>query len=234
MRVLKYAVSFVIILFSIRCQNESIEIEKQDVYQKRIDHIWRVNDLTLSYGCFIDFEVFQAYENLENLPLQSYLRPIELPQPKFQVHEEFGKGLVQSLQKRGLNKQERSIAIIHFVQQSIRYQPDLQGEFKYPIETLYQGYGDCEDLAILTCMLLQSNGSSSVLLVLDEDNHVAVGVPIEEFGFSEQEARANSLQVFEAEIDDRKMIYLYVETTDKDWKITNYYPLLSQTAEIIM
>lgn len=65
-----------------------------------------------------------------------------------------------------------------FVQQGITYTRDPQGlghDFpKYPIETLWDKNGDCEDVAALLAALLKTFGYDAILVFLP--GHMAVGV----------------------------------------------------------
>lgn len=74
---------------------------------------------------------------------------------------------------------------LSFVQGAIRYQADPPGVEHplYPLETLADGHGDCEDTAILFVSLLQAMGIASKLAFVDTDNdltpdHVLVFVAI--------------------------------------------------------
>jgi hypothetical protein len=93
-----------------------------------------------------------------------------------------------------------------FVQQSIRYQSDrtvsTENYPKYAIETLVEGWGDCEDSAILTATLFDLFGFNAVLLKYP--SHVAVGVQCLDC--------SNFIRV-------GKQQFAYVETTAKGWHI---------------
>ncbi len=72
-----------------------------------------------------------------------------------------------------------------FVQGGIGYQPDPPGQEwpLYPIETLVDMVGDCEDTAILFVSLLRAEGVSSRLATVDTDDdgnpdHVLALVPV--------------------------------------------------------
>lgn len=74
-----------------------------------------------------------------------------------------------------------------FVQAVIAYRPDPpETEWPlYPIETLVDGVGDCEDTAVLFVSLLRARGVSSRLAFVDTDedltpDHVLVLVPVSE------------------------------------------------------
>lgn len=79
-----------------------------------------------------------------------------------------------------------SAGIVNFADsfvQNLSYQAE-QGEYpKYPVETLVDKGGDCEDTAILAAALLQATGYDAILLRLEspiegEAGHMAVGVAI--------------------------------------------------------
>lgn len=74
-----------------------------------------------------------------------------------------------------------------FVQKSVRYQLDPAGtEFpRYPVETLVEGVGDCEDSAILYASIVRTFGPESGVLLVSMDtnsdqvmDHVAVFVRV--------------------------------------------------------
>lgn len=81
---------------------------------------------------------------------------------------------------RHLNHTEEQITanVISFVQ-SINYTTDFETKGvedypRYPIETLAEGTGDCEDTVILAAAILEELGYDSVLILLPE--HMALGI----------------------------------------------------------
>ena len=77
-----------------------------------------------------------------------------------------------------LTSRETVDMVVKFVQQIVTYEPDI-GEYpRYPIETLVDGAGDCEDFVILGAALLRALGYQVCLIVFEE--HVALGVAGEE------------------------------------------------------
>jgi predicted transglutaminase-like cysteine proteinase len=95
----------------------------------------------------------------------------------------------QILQLRDLKTDEERINFVASFVQSIEYKNDDPNnesyEYpRYPLETLFDKQGDCEDKAILTASLLQSLGYNVSLLRLP--HHMAVGVHLNETlpGFS--------------------------------------------------
>ena len=90
--------------------------------------------------------------------------------------------------------------------QNIPYQDDREykgvAEYpKYPIETLFEQGGDCEDSAALLAKLLNLLGYGAALLV--SDNHMAVGLQTSGRGNISYEGKD----------------YYYIETTKPGWRI---------------
>jgi hypothetical protein len=85
---------------------------------------------------------------------------------------------------------------------------------KYPIETLFERGGDCEDTSILAAALLNQMGYDVALLILYNANHCAVGIAIDSSGsYYEYEGTQ----------------YYYVETTGEGWRIGEIPPELEDT-----
>lgn len=106
---------------------------------------------------------------------------------------------------------------INFVQ-TLKYRNDGEWEYpRYPVETLVEKGGDCEDLAILLDALLLELGFDCVLI--SPANHMGVGVatkyPIEGAAFSHRDKE-----------------YYYIETTSGGWGIGDYPEHLSAEAVI--
>jgi predicted transglutaminase-like cysteine proteinase len=120
---------------------------------------------------------------------------------------ELASELEQMADRAELDEWETLHLIVSFVQ-SLRYVPD-QGEYpRYPIETLVEGCGDCEDLAILTAEIVRQMGFGVVLLAFTEEMHMAVGI------------RAGADAVPDgAAFEWNGDAYYYVETTAIGWAI---------------
>lgn len=83
------------------------------------------------------------------------------------------------LQHPNWNTYEQTSAILAFVQQVIKYAFDKdttpEEEWpRYPIETLQEEVGDCEDVAILTAAIMNRLGFQVALLILP--GHCALGI----------------------------------------------------------
>jgi len=77
---------------------------------------------------------------------------------------------------------------------------------RYPIETLLEREGDCEDTALLTAVLLKELGYGSALILMPQEGHAAVGV-----------LGGDGVYGAYYEVNGKK--YFYVETTAKGWPI---------------
>jgi hypothetical protein len=144
---------------------------------------------------------------------QDLARPIEIDYTVYVSHpyddafidlivEEFNE--VSTLE--GFSMSEKVDLAISFVQ-SLPYKFDDEStgfdEYpRYPLETLVDNGGDCEDTSILTASLLDSLGYDVVLLGLP--GHIAVGVNTDTFG---------SYYEYDG------VQYFYLETTATGWSI---------------
>lgn len=119
--------------------------------------------------------------------------------------------LIMLGQRRGYNAYDQLGNVLAFVQQNIRYTADLAPQTgqlieypKYPLETLVEKKGDCEDQTILAATLLARMGYDVALLILPA--HVALGVA----GFND---KPGSRVIYPA----TGLRYLYAETTGPNW-----------------
>lgn len=94
--------------------------------------------------------------------------------------------------------------VLSFVQQALKYEQD-EGEYpRYPVESLVDGIGDCEDYSILGASILKLMGYEVALLLLP--GHAALGV-----------AGAEDIPGVSVEYQDNK--YFYCEMTAAGWQI---------------
>ena len=101
---------------------------------------------------------------------------------------------------------------------------------RYPVETLVDKGGDCEDTSILFASIVRGMGYGVVLLQLEEDEHLAVGVKIS-MDIVDNWHRLYPLTYYTTESDE---IYAYCETTGEGWEL-GHKPedLKSTSAKII-
>jgi hypothetical protein len=81
---------------------------------------------------------------------------------------------------------------------------------RYPVETLFDRGGDCEDTSILTAAILDRMGYDVALLELLDRQHMAVGLSIGTITFSYGHG-------WHYEYNGKK--YYYIETTGENWEI---------------
>jgi hypothetical protein len=108
--------------------------------------------------------------------------------------------------KWGFSEEKKINLVISFVQ-SLPYTSDLvttsyDNYPRYPLETLVDNGGDCEDTSILTASLLKVMNYDVVLL--DLPRHLAVGINLDTYGTYYS-------------FNDKK--YFYLETTGEGWGI---------------
>lgn len=93
--------------------------------------------------------------------------------PDHQFLNGFGKALLLEAHSRQLNDWEQLQFIVSFVQ-SLEYVRESNEYPKYPIETLADKGGDCEDTAILLAALLHRMGYDALLI--NPPGHMAVAL----------------------------------------------------------
>jgi RNA polymerase subunit RPABC4/transcription elongation factor Spt4 len=107
----------------------------------------------------------------------------------------------------GLDDEAKINFVLSFVQ-SIPYIEDeasvsLDEYWRFPVETLYDNQGDCEDKSFLFASLMESMGFDAVILIFD--SHAAVGVECSGVYGSYYSYEGNK--------------YYYCETTAEGWAI---------------
>jgi len=101
---------------------------------------------------------------------------------------------------------------------------------RYPVETIVDGGGDCEDTCILFASIIREMDYGVVLLKLQEDAHMAVGVLVAQ-DVVDNWQRHYPLTYYTTEEGE---IYAYCETTGDGWELGQKPDdLISQTAQII-
>lgn len=115
----------------------------------------------------------------------------------------------EAVLEANLVENERVNFVIAFIQSLPYTVDDVTTEWdeypRYPIETLFDRGGDCEDTSILTAALFDKMGYDVCLLFLSYEKHVAVGIAIQETYGSYYK------------YNDKK--YFYLETTGEGWRI---------------
>ena len=150
-------------------------VSPQDGYYN-VKYSWKHEGVKWSFSVGIPEEVYQFYRERThyNDDLMHYVLS--------EYDREYVREIVQSFraggERWGLSDLDNVFNVVSFVQ-SLKYVSDAtsRGEdeyVRYPIETLVDGIGDCEDVVILAASILHEMGYS-VLLVLLPD-HLALAV----------------------------------------------------------
>lgn len=209
-------------------QTSSLKSQLSDS-QERLDKILDVT-VTQNYQWDYQWETWQW-----DLPisLATYVDYLERPRPQSSSYwNEMAKDsdddsyidhMVQQINEAALESNftepQKMNFIIAFVQ-SLPYTSDTEttpyDEYpRYPVETLFDRGGDCEDTSILVASLLDRMGYDVALLVLKDAQHMAVGIALSgnygtyyEYGGKQ---------------------YFYLETTGEGWNIGEIPPSITET-----
>ena len=108
---------------------------------------------------------------------------------------------------RGFSQLERAKFVLNFVQ-SINYSYDSESTraeeyWRFPLETLYDQTGDCEDTSILYAAIMEALGNDAILVILSDHMAVRLSVPGASGGYYAYGS----------------VNYYYCETTGTGWEI---------------
>jgi hypothetical protein len=154
--------------------------------------------------------LYEYYRNRPRLSTRNY--SVYVTDPKDDNYlVKLVKGFNDLALRYNLPESEKVNLMIAFVQ-SMPYVPDnvstSYDEYpRYPIETLVDNGGDCEDTSILMASLLQMMGHDVALIELP--GHMAVGI-------------SGKFSGFYYEFEGKK--YFYIETTGRGWRIGEMPP----------
>ena len=174
---------------------------------------WTYGDYRNSYTVSIPIQLYAFYRS----------QPHDRNYAKYAISDKDRKilnAIIAKLEGNG-TKTEAAYDVIAFVQSLPYFRDDISTGYdeypRYPIETLVDGGGDCEDTAILTAALLKEMHYDVVLLRLPK--HMAVGVTC-----------TNCEGTYYLH-DNKK--YFYLETTGNNWKVGQIPPNLKDERVII-
>jgi len=128
------------------------------------------------------------------------------------------KALVNQLREIADTKRynDRQLAdyVASFVQSmpyTVDYETKGRDEYpRYPVETLFERGGDCEDTSVLIACLLDSLGIEVILLYFEDAQHIAVGVDVPlQYGYYFEFGDTN---------------FWFLETTAEGWRIGDIPP----------
>ena len=165
-------------LMTMSCMAHSVTVEG-DYY--RINHQWKYDGMEWSCNLSIPIALYDYYQRRthEGAFFAHYVLS--------EYDRDYIRDLVQSFrlggEKRGLDETDNVYNVIAFVQ-SLQYVYDRSSKqeddyVRFPVETLVDGVGDCEDMAILAASILYEMGYGVLLVSLPE--HLALAVQCSEF-----------------------------------------------------
>ena len=180
----------------------------------RIEHTWPFEGKQCSISLNISKQLYDYYQNeREHLAYRYQFNGGEIPPNyySFMLSEHdrpVMRALAEEFSSHVATEKEQVGLALSFVQ-SLPYAYDsvskgIDEYLRYPIETLVDGYGDCEDKVALLAALLYEMDVDFILLVLPE--HMAIGVHCDE-------VEADRYLLFH----EKK--YYYLETTMEGWQI---------------
>lgn len=187
-------------------------VEHEDYYE--VEHVWEYNKKNCTISLNVSKQLYRYFRyEREHLAYRYRFQGDELPPNYYSfMLSEHDRPVMQALAKEfsrnAVTDLERINLAFTFVQ-SIPYIHDADSKgadeyVRFPIETLVDGCGDCEDKVALLTALLHEMDVDFILLVLPE--HMAIGV---------------CCDGIEAEryLDFRGKRYYYLETTMSGWLI---------------
>ena len=142
---------------------------------------WSYGGRTWKLTLPIPKEVYDYCHGMDRAPIEDYSIYVTHP-----LDDNFTASIATELKRlaeqRGYDSEETVNFAASFVQ-NLKYETELEEYPNYPVETLFDKGGDCEDTAILTAALLQAMGYDAVLLRFSPvteggAGHMAVGVAV--------------------------------------------------------
>jgi predicted transglutaminase-like cysteine proteinase len=129
------------------------------------------------------------YQLLKNYPINRELPDCSNCKEFMMDNDIMIRTLAQEITRNSKSKEESAQKILDFVNsnlesrlESIYIDENIEQYAKFPLETLIEGYGDCEDFALLSGSLMKSIGIEVTLIYLKEGvgkakgPHVTLGV----------------------------------------------------------
>ena len=170
------------------------------------NYIWKYNG-QWNFEVQIPQSLYEYYQEMPRPPTKNYSVYVTHPLDDIYI-ERLVEEIQKTAQQKGFTEYETVEFAAAFVQ-SLPYTDDSvttpYDEYpRYPIETLVDNGGDCEDTSILLASLIDKMGYGVVLIMLP--NHCAVGVK-----------GGENIHGTYWEYEGEK--YFYLETTDTEWRI---------------
>jgi len=191
-------------------------IEPDDTYQK-INYDWPYEGKWHTISLNISTEKYSWYTQRDVNRSPQHIGPIKMVffvTENDEVIQDLTFKLLEIADQNNYNNSETINLILSFVQKNIDYKEDIESKnaeeyWKFPIETLVEKNGDCEDSSILFQSIIKNTNYDVIMLfyvIDDETGHLASGVCI-------NENIAGNI------IEYKNKNYYYCETTSKGFVI---------------
>jgi len=172
----------------------------------KVEYSWRFNEVQWSFSVGVPEEVYDFYR--ERTHYNDDLMHYVLSEYDRDYIREIVKSFREGGDEWGYSDLDNVFNVVSFVQ-SLQYVSDetSKGEdeyVRYPIETLVDGIGDCEDMVILAASILHEMGYSVLLVMLPE--HLAMAIKYD---------KDSSGTYYEFDGDR----YYYLEMTGEGWSL---------------
>lgn len=155
------------------CASLTMASKQQDAFTRRF--IWEYGAKRYDMSLDIPWAVYHFYQEKQRTFHNYAVYTRE--NPEFSILPDLANALNCTAEAEGFNRDQTLQFITAFVQQ-LDYQPE-QGEYpKFPVETLSEHGGDCEDTSILLASLLRLLGYRAVLV--NPPRHMAIAVACED------------------------------------------------------
>ena len=170
------------------------------------EYTWTYKDRKYTWSAFFPKALYDYYKNKPRPPTRDYSVYATDPFDDSVIRQSVS-SFRKTSQEEGFNERETINFVVTFVQ-SLQYTADdVTTPFdeypRYPLETLIDNGGDCEDTSILVSTLLAELGYDSILV--SPPQHLAVGVACTDCSGAYYQYQ------------DKK--YFYLETTGDGWEI---------------
>jgi len=191
---------------------------------------WRFNTMDFQLTHNFDPARYTFYSNQPHT-VKEYEDYINFVTTDEEAIVEVGLKLRTAAEEKGFDNLNEVNFIMSFVQ-SLKYAEDNltagYGEYpRYPIETLIDQVGDCEDSSALLISLLEPLGYEAALILIpdawDGYGHAAVGINL---------TGASGLYYILNEGEENEIGYYYAETTAQGWKLGEMPDLDSNKAYV--
>lgn len=191
------------------------QVSRVSASELKTIYTWSYDDKLISMVYYFESADYNYYKDQKRVydDFAHYLKE----SPSHQVIKDFTDEFKLLAAEHNWSDWQLAECAISFVQ-SLKYRNDGTWEYpRFPIETLVEKGGDCEDLAMVLEALLAEMGFDCVLI--SPDKHMGVGI-------------ATYYPIEGAAFDHRGKNYYYIETTSAGWGIGDYPDNLSANALI--